>query len=243
MVHILANPKRFLQLSARIVPIALVLAVVLGAVGLYGGLVLAPKDYLQGEAMRIMYVHVPAAWMAMFIYAALGAASASYLIWKHPVADCLARGASPVGAAFTAVALVTGMIWGIPSWGVAWVWDARLTSVLVLLFLYMGHIVLLHSIQDSEQASKFAAILALLGLVNLPIIKWSVDWWNTLHQPASISSLERLRDPSIDGAMLWPLLVMGAAFMFWVMALLLLAARREIAHRRLRVQWLRGGRG
>jgi heme exporter protein C len=240
-LHILANPKRFSTLAARIVPIALISAVVLGAIGLYGGLVLAPKDYLQGDAARIMYVHVPSAWMAMFIYAAMGAASASFLIWKHPVADCLARGASPVGAAFTAVALITGMIWGLPSWGVAWVWDARLTSVLVLLFLYLGHIVLLHAISDSEQAGKFAAILALLGLVNLPVIKWSVDWWNTLHQPASISSIARLRDPSIDGAMLWPLLVMGAAFMCWVIALLLLAARREMAVRRLRLQWRRAG--
>lgn len=241
-MHIFANPKRYLDLTRVMLPWLLTLAVILGAVGLYGGLVLAPPDSLQGNAARIMYVHVPAAWMAMFVYTVLGGASASFLIWKHPVADCMARGAAIVGASFTAVALLTGMIWGLPSWGVAWVWDARLTSVLALFFLYLGHIVLVRSINDTEQASKFGAILALLGLVNLPIIKWSVDWWNTLHQPASISSIERLRDPSIDSSMLWPLLTMGAAFFCWAIALVILASWRELRLRRQMLRWLREGR-
>ena len=235
--HILANPARFTRISKIAMPI-LATGTIAGLVlGLYGALWVAPPDYLQHDTARIMYVHVPAAWMAMMVYAALGMFSAGYLIWRHPVSDLLARGASPIGACFTAVALLTGMLWGKPTWGTPWVWDARLTSVLILLFLYLGHMVMLRASENVEQSSRMAAILAVIGLINLPIIKFSVDWWNTLHQSSSISSLTRIADPSIDASMLWPLLIMALAFLCWAVFLLFLAARVELAKRRLMLQW------
>lgn len=232
-LHIFANPARFARISRIIMPIASVMAIAALIVGLYGGLVLAPPDYLQGDAMRIMYVHVPSAWMAMMVYAVMALCSAGFLIWRHPVADFIARGASPVGACFTACALITGMLWGKPAWGAAWVWDARLTSVLILFFLYIGHMILLQSFDDVQKASKFGAILAIIGAINLPIIKYSVDWWNTLHQTSSISSLSRIASPSITFDMLWPLLMMAFAFFCLAIALILRAAQIEMGKRRL----------
>jgi heme exporter protein C len=191
----------------------------------------APPDYQQGESVRIMYVHVPAAWMALFIYSAIALASAMALIWRHPLADLAAKASSPVGACFTFLALATGSLWGKPMWGTWWVWDARLTSVLVLFFLYLGHMALLNAFDDPARGRKAAAILALVGFVNVPIIKFSVDWWNTLHQPASVF---RMGGPTIDPAMLWPLLLMGVGFTLFYFSLLLIRVRSELLAARIR---------
>jgi heme exporter protein C len=168
----------------------------------------SPPDYQQGETVRIMYVHVPAAWIAMFAYGWVGIASATSLIWRHSLADVAAEAASPVGAVFTLVALVSGSLWGRPMWGTYWVWDARLTSFLLLFFLYLGHLALLNAFDDRQRGRRVAAVLAVVGMIDLPIIKFAVDWWNTLHQPASVM---KMGGPSIDGAMLRPLLIMFLA--------------------------------
>ncbi|MBI4184385.1 MAG: heme ABC transporter permease [Proteobacteria bacterium] len=230
-MHRFANPSRFLRLGQAVLPWSAGLTVLLLAIGVPWALLVAPPDYQQGESVRIMYVHVPAAWMAMFVYTTVAAASASALIWRHPLGDLIARAASPVGAWFTVLTLVTGSLWGKPMWGAWWVWDARLTSVLVLLFLYLGHIALANAFEDAGRGEKAAAVLALVGFVNVPIIKWSVDWWNTLHQPASVA---RLGGPSIHPAMLWPLLVMGLAFTAFFVTLLLMRVRSEFLGRKLR---------
>src|SRR5215831_10202078 len=183
-MHRFANPGRFLRIADRVLP-WLGAATLLGFVlGLYFALIGSPPDYQQGETVRIMYVHVPAAWIAMFAYCWVGAASAATLIWRHPLADVAAEAASPVGAAFTFLALVSGSLWGRPMWGAYWVWDARLTSFLLLLFLYLGHLALLNAFDDKTRGRRSAAVLAVVGLIDLPIIKFAVDWWNTLHQPA-----------------------------------------------------------
>jgi heme exporter protein C len=184
--HRLASPSRFMSYSAPMLPIAGWLAAGCIGVGLYLGLVASPADDQQGETVRIMYVHVPAAWMALLCYSAMAASSAGYLIWKQPLAELAARATAPVGACFTAIALVSGSLWGQPMWGTWWVWDARLTSVLVLFFLYLGYMALVSAFDDPARGGKAASILALVGFVNVPIVKFSVDWWNTLHQPASV---------------------------------------------------------
>jgi heme exporter protein C len=230
-LHRFANPTRFLRLADLLLPWCAAVAVVLLAVGLYLALVVAPPDYQQGEAARIMYIHVPAAWMAMFVYALIAAASAAALVWRHPLADLVARAASPLGAGFTFIVLVTGSLWGKPMWGIWWVWDARLTSVLILFFLYLGHLALLHAFDDPMRGARAAAVLALVGAVNLPIIKFSVEWWNTLHQPASINPL---RGISIDPAMAWPLVIMALAFKAYFLTLLLLGVKAELFEARLR---------
>jgi heme exporter protein C len=178
-----------------------------------------------------MFVHVPAAWMASFVYAFLALASAVALIWRHPLADIAAQAAAPLGAAFTLLCLLTGSLWGEPMWGTWWVWDARLTSVLVLFFLYVGYIALVNGFDDSTRGTRAGAVLALVGAVNLPIIKFSVDWWNTLHQPASVF---RLGGPTIDNSMLVPLLVMAVSFMLYFAALLMLRMRTSIIASRVR---------
>jgi heme exporter protein C len=208
-LHQYANPMRFARLSQAILPWAIGLTVVLMAVGLYWGLVVSPVDYQQGDTVRIMYVHVPAAWMAMFTYVFMATASAAGLIWRHPLADIAAKSAAPIGAGFTFLALVTGALWGQPMWGTWWVWDGRLTSVLILFFLYIGYMALWRAYDEPAKASRAAAILALVGVVNVPIIHYSVEWWNTLHQPASVL---KIGGPSIDPSMLWPLLIMALAF-------------------------------
>ena len=229
-MHRFANPTRFMRLSGRILPWAAGLAVVLTLVGLVWGLGYAPPDYQQGDTVRIMFVHVPAAWMAMFSYTFMAIASATALIWKHPLADFSAKAAAPIGACFTFIALVTGSLWGQPMWGTWWVWDARLTSVLVLFFLYLGHIALTNAFDDPQRGRRAAAILALVGFVNVPIIKFSVDWWNTLHQPASVI---RLDGPTIHPDMLWPLIAMALGFTFYYLTLLLMRVRSELLASRI----------
>jgi heme exporter protein C len=231
-----ANPNRFLRLAALVQPWAAGLTLVLAAAGLYLGLFRAPPDYQQGESVRIMYVHVPAAWMALFCYTAMAGASAIALIWKHPLADLAAKGTAPIGAGFTFLALVTGSLWGKPMWGTWWVWDARLTSVLILFFLYLGYIALNNAFDDPTRGAKASAILALVGFVNVPIIKFSVDWWNTLHQPASVF---RAGGPTIHPSMLAPLLLMGLAFTSYYLWVLLIRVRAEILANKVRAHRLR----
>ena len=226
-----ANPDRFVGLARMLTPWVLTSAITLAAIGTYWGLVIAPPDYQQGEAMRIIYVHVPAAWMAMFVYGVMAISSAVAFIWKHPLADVAAKASAPIGAVFTALALITGMLWGKPMWGAWWVWDARLTSVLILFFLYLGYIVLWSAIEDPARAARAARILALVGVLNVFIIKFSVDWWNTLHQGASVF---RTDGPSMPPSMLMPLLIMGIAYNLLYVAILMMRMRAEIAERRLR---------
>jgi heme exporter protein C len=226
----LANPRRFYDLAQRVEPWIWGLAALLLGYGLYLGLFVSPADYQQGETVRIMFVHVPAAWIAMMAYGAMAAASATSLIWRHVLADLFAKASAPVGAGFTLLALVTGSLWGRPMWGTYWVWDARLTSVLILFFLYLGYMALWAAIEDHHKAARAAAVLCLVGAINLPIIKFSVDWWNTLHQPASVA---RLGGPSIHPSILTPLLVMGLAYMVLYLAMVIQRTRLEILERRL----------
>lgn len=226
-----ANPQRFVRLARTLTPWMFAVAIALTVIGLYLGLVVAPPDYQQGDAQRIMYVHVPAAWMSMFVYGSMAIASAVAFIWKHPLADVAAKASAPIGCVFTGLALLTGMLWGQPMWGTWWVWDARLTSVLILFFLYLGYIVLWSAIEEPTRAARAARILALVGAINIPIIKFSVDWWNTLHQSASVF---RMSGPTMPASMLTPLLIMGLAYTLLYVALLLVRMRMEVAQRRLR---------
>ena len=230
-MHRFANPARFQRLVDPLLPWLVAASVGLFALGLWWGLVRSPVDYQQGETVRIMYVHVPAAWLAMLVYGLVALASAASLIWRHPLADIAARAASPLGAGFTLIALATGMLWGKPMWGTWWVWDARLTSVLILFFLYLGHIALAHAFDDPARGARAAAVLAIVGVINLPIIKFSVDWWNTLHQPASVL---RLEGPTIDPAMLAPLFIMAGAYLTLFLALQIVRMKSELASARLR---------
>jgi heme exporter protein C len=226
-----ANPTRFLGLVEKLLPWLGALAALLIAVGL--GLVfgIAPDDYQQGATVKIMFIHVPAAWLSMFGYSIMAASSLGTLIWRHPLADVSAKAAAPVGAAFTFVCLVTGSLWGKPMWGTWWEWDARLTSVLVLFIMSLGLIALWQTLEDPIKAGRAAAVLTLVGIVNIPIIKFSVDWWNTLHQPASVF---RLGGPTIHPSMLWPLLVTALGFTVLFVTLHLMAMRNEILRRRIR---------
>ncbi len=224
----LANPQRFMTATRYLPAVFGVLCVLLFAAGIWTSFT-APEDYQQGDTVRIMFVHVPAAWMGLFVYAALGGASFFALVFRHLLADAAARAAAPLGAAFTFLALVTGAFWGRPMWGAWWVWDARLTSVLVLFLFYLGYMALRASIDDETKAGRAASVLALAGLINLPIVKFSVDWWNTLHQPTSVL---RLDGPTITADLLTPLLLMGAAYTFFFLALWVVAIRAEINARR-----------
>jgi heme exporter protein CcmC len=203
--------------------------------GLIGGLILAPPDYQQGESFRIIYVHVPSAWMSLFIYMIMAGAGVVGLIWKVKVADAVARGSAPLGASFTFLALVTGSLWGKPMWGAWWVWDARLTSELILLFLYLGYIALQTAIDDRRTAAHAGAILTLVGVVNIPIIHYSVEWWHTLHQGPTITKLDA---PSIHFSMLAPLLIMALACMCYYAAVMLLRARYEILEYERNSAWV-----
>jgi len=226
----LANPSRFLALTARAIPwlaAATVLAFVIGISQVY----LAPDDYQQGATVKIMFIHVPAAWLGIFAWIVMSAAALGTLVWRHPLADVAAKVAAPIGAAFTLMCLVTGSLWGRPMWGTYWVWDARLTSVLVLFLMYLAVIALWRTIDDPAQAARAAAILTLVGAINIPIIKFSVDWWNTLHQPASVL---RLGGSTIHPTILVPLIVMAAAFTLLFVTLHLAAMRNEIMRRRVR---------
>jgi heme exporter protein C len=235
-----ANPTRFHRLSGQLTRPVGWAALSFMAVGFGWGFLLSPPDYQQHDTVRIMYLHVPSAWMAMFVYVFVALMSLLYLVWRHALADILARAASPVGAVFTVLALITGALWGRPMWGAWWVWDARLTSVLVLLFLYLGHIALANAFDDRERGAKAAAILALVGIVNIPVIKFSVDWWATLHQPASVL---RLDGPTIHTTMLVPLLLSAFGFALFFFFVLLLRARSEIIGRKIHARRLRQSAG
>lgn len=239
-MHRFANPTRFLKIANAVLPWSGGLTVLLLGAGLYLALLNSPPDYQQGETVRIMYVHVPSAWMALFVYLTMAIASAVALIWRHPLADISAKAAAPIGAGFTIICLVTGSLWGKPMWGTWWVWDARLTSMLILLFLYLGYIALVNAFDDPNRGYRAAGILALVGVVNLPIIKFSVDWWNTLHQPASVI---RLDGPAIHPDILLPLIVMALAFKLFFVTVLILRIRGEIAAAKIRNLQLSLARG
>ncbi|HSM22926.1 MAG TPA: heme ABC transporter permease CcmC [Rubrivivax sp.] len=212
------------------------IALVLIAVGTVGGLWIAPPDYQQLDAFRIIYFHVPSAWLSQFGYVVMASAAAVGLVWRIKLAHAVAAACAPIGASFTAVALATGSIWGKPMWGTWWVWDARLTSTLVLLFLYFGYMALRAAIDDENRADRASALLAIIGVINIPIIKYSVEWWNTLHQPATISKLGK---PAMEPSMLIPLLIMWLGFTFFFFAVLMLRTRAEILSRERNKKWLR----
>ncbi len=234
----LSNPERFMAFSRWAAPMFGAIAVALALAGLWLGFT-APEDYQQGDTVRIMFIHVPAAWMSMFVYVCLGGASFLALVFRHALADAAARAAAPLGAAFTFLALVTGALWGRPMWGTWWVWDARLTSVLVLFLFYIAYMALRASLDDETKAARAGAILALVGLVNLPIVKFSVDWWNTLHQGASVF---RKEGPAMTNEFLWPLLLMGLAYMAAFGSLWLVGIRAEVWRRRAEAAELRAAR-
>src|SRR6201997_4860447 len=226
----LANPSRFLSLTARLLPYLIAGTVVLMVAGLYLSAT-APDDYQQGATVKIMFIHVPNAWLSMFVWAVMSASALGTLVWRHPLADVAAKAAAPIGASFTFLALVTGSLWGRPMWGTYWEWDARLTSVLILFLMYLGLMTLWRAVEDPTRAARAAAVLTLVGAINLPIIKFSVDWWNTLHQPASVF---RMGGSTLDRAFLIPLLVMALAFSLLFVTLHLAAMRNEILRRRVR---------
>ncbi len=230
-----ANPTRFLGLVGVSLKWIAAATAIAFAVGLWLVFMVAPADYQQGETVKIMYIHVPCAWLSMFCYVTMAGSALGTLVWRHPLADVSAKCAAPIGAAFTFLALVTGSLWGKPMWGTWWVWDARLTSVLVLFIMYLGLIALTETIEDPIRAARAGAVLTLVGVVNIPIIKFSVDWWNTLHQPSSVF---RMGGSTVDASMLVPLLVMAGAFTGLFVTLHLAAMRNEILRRRIRAMRL-----
>jgi heme exporter protein C len=225
----LANPTFFLALADRLVPWLSGIAAGMLCVGLYMGFT-APLDYQQGSTVRIMYIHVPFAWIAMMCYSLMAVSALGTLVWRHPLADVSLKAAAPIGATFTMLALITGSIWGKPMWGTWWVWDARLTSVFVLFLMYLGIIALTRALDDPARSARAAAVITLVGFVNIPIIKFSVEWWNTLHQPASVF---RLDGPTIHPSLLWPLVIMAGGFTVLFLTLHMLAMRTEILRRRV----------
>ena len=234
--HKLASPPWFYRISGSLLPWVGALCIALLAYGLYGGLVLAPPDYQQGESFRIIYVHVPAAWMSLFIYVTMAVCGVISLVWRIKMAEVVLISSAPIGAAFTFLALVTGSLWGKPMWGTWWVWDGRLTSELILLFLYLGVIALYNAIEDRQAAARAVSILAIVGVVNVPIIHYSVEWWSTLHQGPTITKLDR---PSIHIDMLIPLLVMALGFKVYYVVGLLIRARAELLERERNSKWVR----
>lgn len=234
-LHQFANPLRFQRLATILTPWAIIPGLALVAWGLFQGVFRAPADYLQGDSVRILYIHVPSAWLALGGYLGMALAAVSARIWRHPLADLAVRAIAPIGATFTAICLITGSIWGRPTWGTWWVWDGRLTSMLLLFLLYLGVIALVHLHDDRAKGLKMAGYLAIVGTINLPIIKFSVEWWNTLHQPASI----RLSGSSIHAAMLHPLLISALGFLLIFAGLVLIRMRTLIAEQRLDARALR----
>ena len=234
--HRLASPPSFYRLAGVLAPWFLVASLLLIAVGIYGGLVLAPPDYQQGDAFRIIYVHVPAAWMSLFVYTVMAVAAIIALIWRIKLAEVAVAAAAPVGASFTALALVTGMLWGKPMWGAYWVWDARLTSELVLLFLYLGVVALNSAIADPRAAARACSLLAVVGAVNVPIVHYSVVWWNSLHQGATVF---KIGGPSISWSMLWPLLVTAVGFTVFFGYTQLARMRNELLLRERGSRWVK----
>jgi len=234
-VHKLANPARFLRIARPATAWLLALGILLTAAGLGAGLTLAPPDYLQGETVRILYVHVPSAWLGMAGWAGIAAASVSQLVWRHPLAAVAGRAIAPAGATFAAVCLLTGSIWGRPTWGTWWEWDGRLTSMLVLFFLYLGYIALASAERERGGEGRIAALFGLVGAINLPIIHYSVLWWRTLHQPQSIG----LAGSSIDGSILWPLPLAALGFACLFAAAVLMRMRTELAVNKLEARMRR----
>jgi heme exporter protein C len=234
--HKMASPKHFYRLSGRLIPWLGLFTAILFFAGLYEALFLAPPDYQQGQSYRIMFVHVPSAWMSMFVYVFMTFLSGIYLIWNIKLADVMARSAAALGASFTFLALVTGSLWGKPMWGAWWVWDARLTSELILLFLYLGYIALVSAIDDTRTAGRAGSLLVIVGVVNIPIIHYSVEWWNTLHQGPTVTKMDK---PSIHMSMLVPLLLMASAFQMYFFTLVLMRARTELLHRERRSDWIK----
>ena len=233
-MHKFANPTQFMRIANAIYPWAAGICFLLFAAALPVALVFSPPDYQQGETVRIMYVHVSSAWLMLMIYGIIAVNSAMFLIWRHPMANLVARASAPVGATFCALALITGMLWGRPMWGAFWVWDARLTSTLILFFLYLGYIALADAFEDSERGDKAAAVLALVGSVNIPIIHFSVEWWNTLHQPSIIKTSSAGIESSVHGSILLPLFLMMGAFTMFYVALLVVRLRSELLAAKIR---------
>ncbi|MSO72561.1 MAG: heme ABC transporter permease [Rhodospirillaceae bacterium] len=229
-MHRFANPTQFMRIADAVYPWAAGLSLILFLAGLPIALVTSPPDYQQGETVRIMYVHVSSAWLMMMVYGIVAANSAAFLVWRHPMANLVAKASAPMGAVFTALALITGMLWGQPMWGTFWVWDGRLTSTLILFFLYLGYLALGDAFEDSERGDKAAAILALVGSVNLPIIHFSVEWWNTLHQPSII----KMDGMTVDKSLLLPLFLMMGAFTSYYVAVLVLRLRSELLAAKIR---------
>ncbi|HIF51003.1 MAG TPA: heme ABC transporter permease [Thiotrichaceae bacterium] len=234
--HQFASPKYFYDISHIISKYAIVVCIICFIAGLYGGLILAPADYQQGDSFRIMYVHVPAAWMALFVYVVMAVAGGIGLIWHIKLAEIVARNSAPIGASFTFLALVSGAIWGKPMWGAYWVWDARLTSFLILFFLYLGYIALQSAFEDRRVAARAGAILALVGIVNIPIIHYSVEWWSTLHQGSIISQIDK---PTVHMSMLIPLIFMVLAFKTFYVTSLLIRVRTEILEYESNTSWVK----
>ena len=229
-MHRFANPTQFMRIANAVYPWAVGVAILLFLVGLPIALVTSPADYQQGDTVRILYMHVPAAVMAQMVYYAMAAGSAAYLIWRHPMANLVAKASAPMGAIFTAICLICGMLWGKPMWGTFWVWDARLTSTLIMFFFYLGYLALGDAFEDRERGDRASAILALVGVVNVPIIKFSVNWWNTLHQPASLS----LTKSNMSGDMMLPLFLMMGAFAAFYVAVLIIRVRSELLAAKIR---------
>jgi len=234
--HKMASPRYFYGLAGRLIPWLGAACLLFMLAGLYYGLIEAPPDYQQGDSYRIMFIHVPAAWMSMFVYVVMAGAGLIGLVWHIKLAEMIAISSATIGASFTFLALVTGSLWGKPMWGTWWVWDARLTSELILLFLYLGVIALYNAIDDKRTAARSTAILALVGVVNIPIIHFSVEWWNTLHQGSTVT---KLGAPSIDISMLIPLLLMAVAFKLYYALVVLMRARCEVLERERNTRWVR----
>ncbi|MCU7915059.1 MAG: heme ABC transporter permease [Candidatus Thiodiazotropha sp. (ex Gloverina cf. vestifex)] len=233
--HQMGSPRYFYGVAGKLIPWFMVSFLITLVLGLYYGLFVAPADYQQGESYRIMYIHVPAAWMSMFIYVVMAVSGLISLVWRIKMTEVVVISSATVGASFTFLALATGSLWGKPMWGSWWVWDARLTSELLLLFLYLGIIALHSAIEDKRVAARAVSILALVGVVNIPIIHYSVEWWNTLHQPASITKFGK---PSMDMSMLVPLLTMAISFKLYYGAVVLMRARAEIVERERNARWV-----
>ncbi len=235
-IHRFGSPKYFYDFSYRVSFWTGLLTILCLLAGLVGGLVLAPADYQQGDSFRIIYIHVPSAWMSLFVYMVLAICGGISLIWRIKVTEVIARSAAPLGASFTFLALATGSLWGKPMWGAWWVWDARLTSELILLFLYLGYMALLSAFEDRRTGARAGAILALVGVINIPIIHYSVEWWNTLHQGPTVT---KFSSPSIHLSMLIPLLIMWIGFMCYFFHVLMVRARSELLEYESNAAWVR----
>ncbi len=236
LFHQFASPPHFYRLAGNLIPWFGTAALILILIGSYGGLVLAPADYQQGDGFRIIYVHVPSAFMSVFVYTLMATAAGIGLIWRIKLAHAVAAAAAPIGAWFTFLALATGSIWGKPMWGTWWAWEARLTSELILLFLFLGYMALRSANDDIGKADRASGLLAVVGVVNVPIIHYSVVWWNSLHQGPTII---KLGQPAITGDMLWPLLIMIAGFGCYFATVLMIRTRSQVLQRERNSRWLK----